>query len=495
MNDPAPDLKLRTARTIKWNVVDRVSSQLLYLFTGIVLARVLSPQDFGLVGAVLVFQAFASLFVDSGFSYALIQRKSPTHLDYSTVLWFNLAMAAGIYVILWFCAPLIARCFQSDMRLVPLSRVMFLSFIINATAIVQTNRLMKRMDVRMVAVSNTVGLIASGVVGIWLALGGFGAWAIVWQTITLAVVKSAILWATGHWLPSCRFSFKSLKSFFAVGSWMMVTSFLNTLFQNLYSFFIGNRVGLSSLGYYTQADKWSKMGISSMRQVLTSALLPALSQVQDDPGRFSRATAKMNRFTAYMLFPATGFLIVMATPIFHFLFGDKWDASIVLFQLLLFRGVFTVLSSLYNNYMLSLGRSRMIVYMELIRDGAAIVALILTLPYMALSYQNDITYGIKILLWGQIAASALTWAVTLIATAPLTRRPAVHYLVDCVPYLAQTLVIMALMQALALILPSPLLTIVAQLAVGAALYLLVNFLMRSRIQRDAIEYFLHRFKR
>ena len=137
------DLKLRTARTIKWNVIDRVSSQLLYAVTGIVLARVLTQEDFGLVGAILVFQAFALLFVDSGFSYALIQRKNPTHLDYSTVLWFNVGVAVLLYVILWFSAPLIAYCFQNDMRLVPLSRVMFLSFIINAASIVQTNRLMK----------------------------------------------------------------------------------------------------------------------------------------------------------------------------------------------------------------------------------------------------------------------------------------------------------------------------------------------------------------
>ena len=156
---PEPDLKLRTARTLKWNVIDKISSQVLYAVTGIVLARVLTPEDFGLVGAVLVFQAFASLFVDSGFSAALIQRKSPTETDYTTVFWFNMGMAAVLYAILWLCAPFIADLFQGDMRIVPLARVMFLTFILNASAIVQTNRLMKRMDVRMVAVSN---VIASG---------------------------------------------------------------------------------------------------------------------------------------------------------------------------------------------------------------------------------------------------------------------------------------------------------------------------------------------
>ncbi len=281
-------LKLKVARTLKWNVIDRVSSQLLYAVTGIVLARMLSQEDFGLVGAILVFQAFASLFVDSGFSSALIQRKSPTRLDYSTVLWFNLGVAVAIYIALFFLAPWIAKVFQGDMRIVPLSRVMFLSFIINASAIVQTNLLMKRMDVRMIAVSNSIGLVIAAVVGIYLAVAGFGAWAIVWQTITLSTVKSLVLWFSSSWRPLLRFSVPVLRSYFAVGSGVMVTSLLNTVFQNIYSFLIGNRAGLIPLGYFTQADKWSKMGVMSISQVLTSTFLPLLSGVQDDRERFAR---------------------------------------------------------------------------------------------------------------------------------------------------------------------------------------------------------------
>ena len=182
-------------------MIDRVATQILYAVTGVVLARVLSEEDFGLIGALLVFQAFASLLVDSGFAYALIQRKRPTKLDHSTVLWFNLGAATLLYLILFVCAPLIADCFQGDQRLIPLSRVMFLSLILNASAIVQTNRLMKAMDVRMVAVSNSLGLILGGVVGIVLAITGYGAWAIVWQTIVLAAGKSLVLWTSTRWRP------------------------------------------------------------------------------------------------------------------------------------------------------------------------------------------------------------------------------------------------------------------------------------------------------
>lgn len=173
MAEQSGNMKMRVARTLKWNLVDKVATQILYAVTGIILARVLSEADFGLIGAILVFQAFASMFVDSGFSYALIQRKNPTDRDYSTVLWFNVGIASLLYVVLFFSAPLIADCFQGDARLIPLSRVMFLTFILNALAIVQTNRLMKRMDVRMIAVSNSLGLIGGGAVGIVMALTGF----------------------------------------------------------------------------------------------------------------------------------------------------------------------------------------------------------------------------------------------------------------------------------------------------------------------------------
>lgn len=467
-------------------MIDKVSSQLLYAVTGIVLARLLSQEDFGLVGAVAVFQAFASLFVDSGFSYALIQRKHPTRLDYSTVLWFNLIMSGALYVVLFFGAPLIADCFQGDQRIIPISRVMFVSFILNASAIVQTNRLMKQMKVKMVAVSNSAGLFAGAIVGIYLAVAGYGAWAIVWQTLTLNFTKSLVLWLTSGWTPLWRFSMQSLRSFFSVGSGMMFSSFLNVLFQNIYSFFIGNRAGLRQLGYYTQGDKWSKMGISSISQVLTSSFLPALSQVQDDPERFARVTSKMNRFTSYLLFPAMGFLTIMAEPIFHFLFGTKWDPSIILFQLLLIRGVFTVLTSLYNNYVIALARTRLVVAMETLRDGAALLFLLCALPFVADTRPDDPVWGIRLLLWGQIAASFIAWLVMVIKTAPVCGRRVVDFLRDSAPYLAETVAIMALLWLESLFIADVLLLLIVQALTALGAYTAINTVFGSVIQREVL---------
>lgn len=491
--DEAPDLKLRTARTLKWNVLDRISSQVLYAVTGIILAKLLSKEDFGLVGAVLIFQAFASLLVDSGFSYALIQRKHPTRLEYSSVLWFNLLTACGLYIILWFAAPLIAMCFDNDQRLIPLSRVMFLTFILNASAIVQTNRLVKKMDVKLVAIANLGGMVPGAIIGIWMAFAGYGAWAIVWQSIVIAGGKSGILWLTSKWLPVARMSFKALKGFMSVGSGMMATSFLNTVFQYIYNFFIGNRTGLVSLAYYTQADKWSKMGISSLSQILTSSFLPALSHVQDESERFARIISKMNKFTAYILFPSIALLVVIATPIFHLLFNTKWDASIALFQLLLIRGVFLVFCSLYNNYIVALGKAGVIVKLEFIRDGLTLAALMVTFPFMGLSTPEDIVLGLKILVYGQVASAALSWAVTLWYTSKVTGIRLITFISDIFPYFGISLIFTTVIAFVPYSF-TPAIDIIVQSLMAAAIYIGFNKMLRSKVQREVIGYITHRFK-
>lgn len=475
------NLKQKTARTLKWNTIDRLSSQVLYAITGIVLANLLPPDAFGLVGAILVFQAFATLFVDSGFSNALIQKKSPTDVDYTTAFYFNLGMSVAIYVILWFCSPFIDDIFNADGRLVAPARVMFLSFVINATAIVQTNRLMKRMDVKMVAVSNSIGLVVSGVVGIWLALSGKGVWAIVWQTIALSSVKSLILWLSSKWRPKGRFSMASLRSIFSVGVGVMVSSFLNILFQNIYSFIIGAFYNLSKLGCYTQADKWSKMGITSISQVVTASFLPILSGCQDDPERFKRMMSKTNKFTAYVVFPCMLLLVVVATPIFHILFGTKWDEAIPLFQLLALRGIFIVLTSLYNNHILAIGAARKIVYSEVVKDGLAIVAIVATIPF-----------GIEWLVGGQVIAAFVYFIYAVWLTSSVTGYSLAGMVKELIPYTVISVAGAVPAWLLGQVIESPWLLLPAQLVAFSCIYLLINYLLRSRIQQEVLGYLLKR---
>lgn len=403
------DLKLLTARSLKWNAIDRVATQILYAVVGVVLANVLSPEEFGLVGVLLIFQAFATILVDSGFGAALLREKDPTQKDYSTVFWFNLFVSVAIYIILFAGAPIIADIFHGEKRLIPMSKVMFLTFIINGISIVQVNRLMKLMDVKMIAVANSAGLAISGGAAIWLALSGAGAWALVWQSIILASVKTAILWATGHWHPSLNFSRDSLRKIRRVGMSIFSSSMLNTISLNIYNFVIGAFYTISSLGIYTQADKWAKMGSASLSQILTSSFVPLLSKVQDDKATFHRYVEKTLRFTSFILLPAMTLLAVIAEPLFHLLFGNKWDAAIPLFSILSVRGIFVVLISLFSNYLLALGKARNLFLSEAIKDILIFIAILATI------FLRNITW----LIIGQLAASVATWLILI----PVTSRP------------------------------------------------------------------------
>lgn len=493
MTSAEPDMKTLTARSVKWNIFDRVGTQLLYGVTGIILARLLSVEDFALVGAILVFQAFASLLVDSGFMPALMQRKAPTRLDYSSVLWFNILVAIVIYIALYFAAPLIAGWYGGETRLIPLSRVMFLSFIINATALVPANRFNKQLNLRPVAMANAAALVAGAVVGVWCAFAGLGAWALVWQTITLGAVKSILLWYAGKWSPVLRMSWQALRSFFAIGGSMLFTSFLNTLFQNIYSFIIGNRVGMTPLGCYTQADKWSKMGIMSLVQVFQSSFMPALSDAQDQSARFTAIAHRLNRFTAYVTFPAMIFLSVMALPLFHALFGPKWDDAVPLFQLLLVRGIFYLITTSYNNYIVARGRAALIVKVEIVRDITAFAALIATLPFLRFEIEGIPFAGLQIMLGGQILASVVAWVYTLVLSAKTAETTVRAFLADALPSFIYSII--AAVPALMLLHTSlsPWLMFPLQAIVSVLAYLIVNYLVHSSIQREILSVAISRF--
>lgn len=469
-------LKKKTAGTLKWNTIDRVSSQVLYAVVGIVLAKILSKEDYGIVGILLVFQAFAIVFVDSGFGAALLQKKDPDNKDYSTVFWFNLFVSVLIYALLFFLSPLLGGWFHSD-ELPLLSKVMFLTFIINGLGIVQTNRLMKRMDVKMIAVSNVAGLVVSGAVGVWLALEGYGAWAIVWQSISLAAVKTGWLWITGRWLPTAGFHISSLKKIWRIGMGVFSSSFLNTLCLNVYSFVIGAFYSLGSLGVYSQADKWSKMGSASISQVLTASFVPLLAKFQDNGDEFHKYVKRINCFTAFVMFPFMIGLAVAGEPIFHTLFGDKWDEAIPLFQILTVRGIFVVLISLYGNYLLSLGYARTLFTVEIVKDATIFVALLSTV----------FLKSVELLVWGQLWASVVTYFIVLWLTCRHIGYRVGSMLSDLVPYLIAALIMGAAALLLSPVFSHPALQLLLESTVGLALYyLIIRLTGRWTIVNDLI---------
>ena len=479
-------LQRKTASSVKWNFVDRFGTQILYGVTGIILARILDPREFGLIGAILVFQAFASLMIDSGFMPALLQRKRPAFADYCSVFWFNVLSSIILYVALFFAAPLIALWFDDTQELIPLSRVTFLSFIINALSLVPNNRLLKKMNVRPVAMANTAGLIAGGIVGIVMAVYGYGAWALVFQTLSLGVVKGLVLWIADKWMPRMIFSWAILKSYFSFGGSMMLSSFLNTLFLNIYSFVIGNRVGMAPLGYYTQGDKWSKMGIMSLTQIFQTSFLPTLSEVQSDSERFNRLSRKINRFICYVSFPCLLGLTCMAAPVFHSLFGAKWDDAIPLFQLLLIRGVFYVMTQSCGIMIMAKGSSRLVVSTEVVRDVVALVALFASLPFVNLSWESHLLIGLELLIAGQILASIVAWIYTLRKCVGLMGVKSSVFIADMMPMLIATVASCLPVIWIGMASWNSWVILCVQGVVGVGCYLGLNFFISPSLQRQVL---------
>lgn len=473
------DLKQKTARSIKWNTIDRVSTQVLYAVVGIVLANLLSKRDFGLVGILLGFQAFANLFVDSGFGTALLQKKNPTDRDYSTVFWFNLTVSLVVYALLFVSAPLIAQFFHNELILIPLSRLLFLTFVLNALSIVQTNRLMKRLDVKQLAIANTLGLAVSGIAGIWLAVAGFGVWALAWQYVLLSAVKTLWLWITGKWWPRSGFSMDSLRSIWRVGISVFSSSMLNTICLQIYTFVIG-AFNLVSLGIYTQADKWSKMSSASVSQILTATFVPLLSGVQDDEATFHRYLKKVNRFTAFLLFPVMIGLAAIGAPLFHTLFGTKWDAAIPLFQILTLRGIFIVLISLYNNFILAKGAAKRLVVVEIIKDALIFVAILTTMW----------TKNLTIIVWGQFIASAITYFIVLRIAAQTTGYSGAAMIRDLLPALSLSAVMGVCCLLVLPLVNIPVVQMLAVICSGAAVYIVLCKLLRLPELPEAANYIL-----
>ena len=478
-------LKLKTARTLKWNTIDRVASQVLYGVVGIVLANVVSQEDFGLVGALLVFQSFAIIFADSGFGAALLRQKESTGEDYSTVFWFNLFVSVAIYFILWFCAPLIADIFQGDKRLIPLSKIMFLTFVLNALAIVQTNRLMKMMDVKMLAISNVIGQLGGGGLGIGLALAGYGAWALVWQSVALAGLKTGILWLTGKWWPTTWIKKESFRKIWRIGLSVFSSSMLNTLFLTIYSFVIGAFYSLRSLGVYTQADKWSKMGSASLSQVFTASFVPLLARVQDNASEFKRYVKKINRFSAFIVFPFLIGLAAVGEPLFHTLFGNKWDSAIILFQILCVRGVFVVLVSLFSNYILSIGYGKRLFLIELIKDGTIAVAILSTIWFES----------VDLLVWGQLWASILTFVIVAVMVSKALGYGLMKMLSDMAPFALSVGLMWGVCILLGLINLPPVLRLLVEAAGGAGVYILIMAAGKFPELGEAASYIFGRFRK
>lgn len=373
-------LKEKTAKGLLWGGLSNGAQQLLNLFFGIFLARLLTPEDYGMVGMLSIFSLIAGSLQESGFTAALANKREVSHKDYNAVFWFSTGLSACLYLILFFCAPLIARFYQRP-ELTALARYSFLGFFVASLGIAHSAYLFRNLMVKQKALSVTIGLMASGTVGVTMAWLGFAYWGIATQSIVYVGVINLCYWCFSPWRPSLSFDLSPLKGMIAFSSKLLVTNIFNHINNNIFSVILGKFYSGQEVGYFTQANKWNYMGHSLISGTVNSVAQPVLSSLSNDRGRQQRAFRKMLRFTAFLSFPSMLGLSLIAPELITITITDKWLPSAAILQILCIGGAFIPVVNLYSNLIISKGRSDVYLWNTVCLSMVQLGVMLLLYPY------------------------------------------------------------------------------------------------------------------
>jgi len=364
-------LKDKTVKGVGWSAIDNVAQYAVSFIVSIVLARLLSPDDYGLIGIIAIFTAICTTLINGGFTSALIRKKDVTDDDYNTAFIVNFGMSLVLYAIIYFCSPLIARFFGRE-ELVVLTRVSSLGMIIGALAIVQQTRLTKRIDFKTQTKITLIASITSGVVGIVMALFGFGVWSLVAQGLVLQSLRTVLLWFYNHWLPKLAFSRSSFNDLFGFGWKMMVSGVLDTVWKELYQVVVGKFYSPATLGQYTRAKGFSQLFSSNLTAVIQRVTYPVLSDIQDDKTRMIAAYRRIIKTTMFITAITMFFLGAISEPLLYCLIGPKWNEAATYLPLICISGSLYPLHAINLNMLQVQGRSDLFLGLEIIKKIIAL---------------------------------------------------------------------------------------------------------------------------
>lgn len=398
MSDGA--LKQKAVTGVVWSSLQRFSQIFVSFISGIVLARLLSPEDYGLIGMLSIFMLLSSTFIDGGFGAALIQKKRPTQDDYSTVFFWNLGLSFFLYFLLFVSAPYIAAFYHVEL-LSKVLRVQGVVLVINALQAVQLNLLNKNFKFKKKAIVLTITSIISLAVTILLAYKGWGVWALVAQNILLAFIPTVIFWLSSTWWPQLRFSINSLKELFGFGFYILLLNLVSTAANNVQGLLIGRVYNPTTMGYYSKGHSTEMIASGTISQIISQVTFPLYAELQDDFEVLIAAIKKITTVIAYLTFPLMFVLILLAKPIFIILYSEKWLDSVPYFQMLCLAGLAACLQSINNQVIAAIGKSRAMFNWGLFKHLAGCLLLIIGL----------ILDGMRGLLIGMVTRSWLTYIV------------------------------------------------------------------------------------
>lgn len=471
-------LKEKTARGLMWGALNSGATQILNLIFGIILARQLSPRDYGIVGVLTIFSAIAGNLQNCGFTSALINLKKPTSNDYNAVFWFSVSVSALLYIILFFSAPLIALFFHTP-ELVEVSRLVFIAFFISSIGNASSALMKKNLMVKEVAITGALCLSTSGVVGVILAFLGYGYWALAWQNIVFISVavfcRFCFTWK--FWRPSLSVDFTPIKVMFPFSVKILITYVVNTINNNVLTVLFGNMFPMRQVGNYTQAMKWNSMAFSLISGTIDHVAQPVMAEASDEANREKRIFRKIMRFTAFLSFPALFGLALISHEFIDITIGAKWAESAELLQILCLCGAFMPLYTIYQNLAISAGRSDIYMWCNIVQ--------IVTQIGIILAFHN---YGIRTMV---IAYSTFIIVYLLVWQAIASRLADIHFsevLRDILPFMLAAIAVMALTWLATSWISNVYILLVSRILLAALLYFIVMKLAGAKILSECLAF-------
>lgn len=416
-------LRSTALRGMLWTYMDQFGGQIINFVISVLLARILLPEEFGIIAIIWVFVAISNSLVGSGFGQALIRKKDVDELDFSSVFYINFAVSLLVYFILFSTAPLIAD-FYDDARLTSVTRVIGLGVIINAFSLVQIARLSQKMDFKTQMVVRLPSLIIGGVIGVWAALNGYSYWSLVMQNLTTAFLGAVQLWIRTGWYPKRVFSIARVKELFAFGSRLMLSGLLDTIYKNLYVIIIGKFFSPAQVGFYNRADNTKQLPVSNISNALNRVTYPLFAKIQDEDARLKEAYRKIMQQVIFWVAPILIGSAVVAEPLFRFLFTEKWLPAVPYFQILCIVGIVYPLNSYNLNILKVKGRSDLFLRLEVIKKVIITVGIFLALPF-----------GVIGLVWLQVIISIIAYVINSYYSGYFLEYPIFEQIRDIIPTL------------------------------------------------------------
>lgn len=361
-----------------WRFFERCGAQFVTLIVSIVLARILTPSDFGTVSLIMVFTTILQVFVDSGLGTALIQKKDADDLDFSSVFYFNFAICLILYLGMFIASPFIAK-FYKDISLTPIIRVISLTIVMSGVKGIQQSYVSRNMLFKKFFFATLGGTLFSAILGIGMAYAGFGVWSIVAQQLSNTAIDTLILWITVDWRPKRMFSWQRLKSLLSYGWKLLVSSLLDTIYNNLRNLIIGKIYTSSDLAYYNQGDKFPKVIVMNINASIDSVLLPSMSGEQENKERVKSMTRRAIKTSTYIMAPLMMGLLFCAEPIVRLLLTDKWLPCVPYLRIFCFTYMFWPIHTANLNAIKAMGRSDLFLRLEIIKKVVGLILLFITM--------------------------------------------------------------------------------------------------------------------